>query len=146
MKSYKPDRRSLTTLKILVLAAAVLLIVMVRTFIKIYVLALILSIVFAAAAVIVVFAYLPHYFLNLSYCANESEIKKSSGVFFKASQSIKYSSIQYSTYISVPFSKFTGFNFIVFYVYGGRLILLFLKRSDADEILKNSGCLYCRED
>lgn len=83
MKSYKPDRRSLTTLKILVLAAAVLLIVLVRIFIKIYVLALILSIVFAAAAVIVVFAYLPHYFSNLSYCANESGIKKSSGVFFQ---------------------------------------------------------------
>jgi len=146
MKTYKPDKRSFTLLKVMVLSVSLLLIAAARIFIKIYILTLILSIVFASAALFVVFIYLPIYSSNLIYSADDKEIMKSSGVFFKTNQSIKYSSIQYSTSVSMPFSRFTGFNFIVFYVYGGKLILLFLSRSDAEEILKNSGCSYCREE
>jgi uncharacterized membrane protein YdbT with pleckstrin-like domain len=146
MKHYEPDKKSLATLKILILSVAVLLIVLSRLLIQIYVLMLVVSIIFALTAIIFAFLYLPMYFSHLSYCANENEIKKTSGVFFRTHQSIKFSSIQYSTYVTMPFSRFTGFNFIIFYVYGGRLFMLFLKKKDAEEILENSGCLYCREE
>ena len=146
MKSYTPDKGSLNVLRAGIIIAALVLIAAVKIFIKIYALMLVLSIIIAAAAIIVTALYLPAYFANLSYCANDKEIKKCSGVFFRTAQSIKYSSIQYSTFITTPFSKYTGLNFIVFYVYGGRFLMLFLKSSDAAEILKSSGRVYCREE
>lgn len=146
MKYYKPDKTSLVLLKGIILAVAAVLIIAVRVFIKIYVLMIVLSIIFALTAVALAFVYLPLYFSHLSYQANDKEIKKSNGVFFRTHKSIKYSSIQYSSFITMPFSRFTGFNFIIFYVYGGKLLLLFLSKDDAEEILERSGCLYCRED
>jgi uncharacterized membrane protein YdbT with pleckstrin-like domain len=111
-------------------------------FIKNPILVLIICLSISLLLIAVVFIYLPLYFSSLRYIADDTEIKKISGVFFKTSQSIKYSSIQYSTVVSSVFSKLIGFNFIIFYVYGGRIVLLFLKSNDMDEILKNSGCLY----
>lgn len=138
MISYNPDRRSLTILQVAVIAAIIILIIAVRFFIKIYWLRMMLSIVFAVAALIADFIYLPLYFSNLRYCATNSEIKKCSGVLFKTSQTIKYSSIQYSTIITTPFSKYTGLNFAVFYVYGGKFLMLFLKSGDLQDIIKKS--------
>ncbi|MBQ8298229.1 MAG: PH domain-containing protein [Ruminococcus sp.] len=146
MKLYKPDRRGLASLRILVLASAILLIAAVRLFIKIYPLMLTLSIIFALTAVYLVFVYMPLYFSRLSYSSDGIEIKKTSGVFFRTNQSIKYSSVQYSTFVTTPFSGLTGLNFIIFYVYGGKCLLLFLRKSDAQEILKQSGCLYIGEE
>lgn len=146
MKSYTPDKRSLTFLRIGVTVSALALIAAAKIFIKIYALMLTLSIIFAAAALVLMLAYLPMYFSVLSYSATDTEIRKCSGVFFKTVQSIKYSSIQYSTFVTTPFSKHTGLNFIVFYVYGGKFLMLFLKSSDAAEILKRSGSVYCREE
>lgn len=145
MKSYSPDKRSLTVLRIGATAAALILIAAVGIFIKIRVLRLVLSITFAAIGLIMIFFYLPMYFKRLSYCENGSEIKKTGGVFFKTSRSIKYSSIQYSTVITMPFSSHTGLNFIIFYVYGGKFLMLFLKKEDMQEILNSSGTLYGRE-
>ena len=84
------------------------------------------------------FVYLPLYFSSIKYTATETEIMKSSGVFIKTHQSVRYSSVQYTSVISSPFSQYTGLNFIVFFVYGGQLRLLFLKQSDAQEILRFS--------
>lgn len=143
MKSYAPDKRSTLILRIAVAVVATLIIILLRIFIKIHVLLLSLSIILAAAALVIIFIYLPLYFSHLDYYATESEIKKRSGVFFRKSQSIKYSSIQYSTVITMPLSAYTGLNFIVFYVYGGRFIMVFLKKEDMHEILEKSGSLYC---
>lgn len=146
MRSYAPDKRSLTVLRIAITVSALALIAAAKIFIKIYALMLTLSIIFAAAALALILAYLPKYFSALSYSATDKEIRKCSGVFFKTVQSIKYSSIQYSTFVTTPFSRHTGLNFIIFYVYGGKFLLLFLKSSDAGEILKSSGSVYCREE
>lgn len=144
MKSYAPDKRSLIILRIAITVSALALIAAAKIFIKIYALMMTLSIIFAAAALVLMLVYLPMYFSGLSYSATDTEISKCSGVFFKTVQSIKYSSIQYSTFVTTPFSRHTGLNFIIFYVYGGKFLLLFLKSSDAGEILKNSGSVYCR--
>lgn len=142
MKQYTPDKSSLTVLRAAAALSALLLMILTRIFIKIRILMLILTALFAGAALFLMFAYLPMYFNSLSYSADEIEIKKCSGVFFRTKQSIKYTSIQYCTAVTTPFSAYTGLNFIIFYVYGGRLILLFLKSPDIPEILKMSGTNY----
>ena len=43
--------------------------------------------------------------------------------------------MQYITSAKSLLSQYTGLNFIVFFVYGGQLRLLFLSRDDADEIM-----------
>ena len=50
-----------------------------------------------------------------------------------------YSTVQYTTVITTPFSQYTGLNFIVFFVYGGQLRLLFLNQEDALYILRKTG-------
>lgn len=146
MKTYKPDASSLHTLRLLIILISAVLIILIKLFIVIELLSFILIIVSAVVCAAFALFYLPMYFSRLSYQAGETEISKESGVFFRKSQTIKYSSIQYSGFITMPFSRTTGFNFIIFYVYGGRQVLLFLKKKDAEEILKLSGCPYGRED
>lgn len=139
MKSYTPDMRSMNFLRAVTALLALGLIIAVRLLVPVYSLMLTLSIILAAAAVIAMFIYIPMYFFALSYTADKSEIRKKSGVLFKKNQSVKFSSVQYSTLVTTPFSEYTGLNFIVFYVYGGRIILMYLKKSDVNEILALCG-------
>ena len=146
MKQYVPDRNCLSTLRILITAAAVLIIAAARYFLPIekLVFAITLGTVFIAC--LEMFVHLPLYFSSISYSASNTEVIKSSGVFIKVHQSIRYSSIQYTTVISSPFSQRTGFNFIIFFVYGGQLRLLFLKKSDVQEIISLSGSISVKGD
>lgn len=146
MKEFRPDNSSLHTLRLLIIMISAALMILIKIFIKIEILSFILIIASAVIGAAFALFYLPMYFSRLSYLAGDTEIKKESGVFFRKSQSVKYSSIQYSGFITMPFSRTTGFNFIIFYVYGGRQTLLFLKKKDAEEILRLSGCPYGQED
>lgn len=138
MKHYYPDKCCLTTLRIIIIFSVIILIGLVRYFIPAKFLVLSITIAVAVIAFFVMFVYLPLYFSSIKYTATETEIMKSSGVFIKTHQSVRYSSVQYTSVISSPFSQYTGLNFIVFFVYGGQLRLLFLKQSDAQEILRFS--------
>lgn len=146
MKQYYPDRHCLSTLRILITAAAVVLLAAVRYFVPIDLLVFVSTIVVVFIACFEMFIHLPMYFASISYTATDTEIMKSSGVFFKVHQSIRYSSIQYTTVITSPLSQYTGFNFIIFFVYGGQLRLLFLKQSDAKEIIEMSGGISVKGD
>lgn len=139
MKQYVPDKNCLTTLRIIIIFAVIILLAAIKYFIPIKLLAFGISIFIAAAAFFSMFIYLPLFFSSIKYTATETEIMKSSGVFIKIHQSVRYSSIQYTTVISSPFSQYTGLNFIVFFVYGGQLRLMFLRQNDAQEILRLSG-------
>ena len=138
MKHYYPDKGCLTTLMIIIIFSVIILLGLVRYFIPAKFLVLSITIAVAVIAFFVMFVYLPLYFSSIKYTATETEIMKSSGVFIKTHQSVRYSSVQYTSVISSPFSQYTGLNFIVFFVYGGQLRLLFLKQSDAQEILRFS--------
>lgn len=81
------------------------------------------------------FAYLPLFLKSIHYTVTDTEIIKSSGVVMRLHQSVRYASIQYVNVITTPFSQYTGLNFIICFVYGGQLRLLFLNHSDAKEIL-----------
>ncbi|MBQ6033955.1 PH domain-containing protein [Ruminococcus sp.] len=146
MKQYKPDRHCLTTMRLLITAAVVIVLWAVRYFIPIEKIVMLCIIVVIAIACFEMFVHLPMYFNSISYSATETEVTKSSGVFIKVHQSVRYSSIQYTTRITSPLSQHTGFNFIIFFVYGGQLRLLFLKRADADEIISLSGSISVKED
>lgn len=143
MKSYKPDRRSMNTLRAASAAAAIILITAFGLLIPIYSLMITLIAGAAAAAVIVIFVYLPMYFSSLSYTADEDEISKTSGAVFRKKQSVKLSSVQHYTLISTPLSERTGLNFIILYVYGGRIFMPYLSKADANEIIALSE-ISCR--
>ena len=146
MKQYIPDRHCLSTLRLLITLAVVLIILAVRYFIPVEKLDFIIMVAVIAIACFEMFIHLPLYFSSISYTATSTEIMKSSGVFIKVHQSVRYSSVQYTTVISSPLSQYTGFNFIIFFVYGGQLRLLFLKQSDAKEIIKMSGSIDIKGD
>lgn len=139
MKHYYPDRHCLSTLRIMITALSVIILAAAKYFIPIDKIVFIATLAVVFIASFEMFVHLPMYFSSISYSATDTEIMKSSGVFFKVHQSVRYSSIQYTTIVSSPFSQYTGFNFIIFFVYGGQLRLLFLKQSDAKEIIKLSG-------
>lgn len=146
MKQFYPDRHCLTTLRLLITAIVVIILFAVRYFIPVDKIVMLCIIVVIAIACFEMFVHLPMFFNSISYSATSTEVTKSSGVFIKVHQSVRYSSIQYTTVISSPFSQYTGFNFIIFFVYGGQLRLLFLKQSDAQEIIKLSGGVSVKGD
>lgn len=146
MKQYVPDRRCLSTLRLIITAIAVIIIAAARYFLPMDNVVFYITLGTIAVACFEMFVHLPLYFSSISYIATKSEVIKSSGVFIKVHQSVRYSSVQYTTVISSPFSQYTGFNFIIFFVYGGQLRLLFLKQADAKEIIRLSGTINIRGD
>lgn len=139
MKSFKPDKHALLTLRISITLISLLLFGAVTLYIPVKIVVLIFGIAIATVAIFAMFIYLPLYFSSLSYDSTDKEIIKHSGVYFKSHQSVLYSTVQYSTVITTPFSQYTGLNFVVFYVYGGQLRLMFLKQEDALYILRRTG-------
>ena len=133
-------------MRIMITALAVVIIAAVRYFIPIDKIVFYSTLIVILTACVEMFVHLPMYFNSISYTATDTEVMKSSGVFFKVHQSIRYTSIQYTTVVSSPFSQYTGFNFIIFFVYGGQLRLLFLKQSDAKEIIELSGGISVKGD
>ena len=133
-------------MRIMITALAVVIIAAVRYFIPIDKIVFYSTLIVILTACVEMFVHLPMYFNSISYTATDTEVMKSSGVFFKVHQSIRYTSIQYTTVVSTPFSQYTGFNFIIFFVYGGQLRLLFLKQPDAKEIIELSGGISVKGD
>lgn len=136
MKNYLPDKNCLVTLRIIITFISLILLIAVRYFITAKILVILISTIIGAAAFFIMFAYLPLFIKSVRYTVTENEIIKSSGVIMRFHQSVHYSSIQYTNIITTPFSQYTGLNFIVCFVYGGQLRLLFLNHRDAREILK----------
>jgi len=140
MKKYRPDKNGLFVLRIIIAIVSVLLILVVKHYIPVDILVIIISTAVLTTAVFMIFIYFPLYFSSLSYESSETEIIKHSGVFIKTHQSVRYSQVQYTTVASTPFSQYTGFNFVIFFVYGGQLRLMFLNQKDALEILSRTNC------
>lgn len=139
MKHYEPDRSGLTTLRVIITIVSVGLLAAARIFIPWRLVMIISSAFVAAVALFLMLIYLPMYFTSITYTVTRSEIIRKSGVFIKFRQSVRFSSIQYTTVVSTPLAQYTGFNFIIFFVYGGQFRLLFLEQKDAKEILEISG-------
>ncbi len=135
MKNYLPDKNCLFTLRISIIVVSLVLITAVNYFFTARVLVILIDTIIGAGAFFIMFAYLPLFLKSIHYMITDTEIIRSSGVMIKLHQSVKYSSIQYVNVITTPFSQYTGLNFIICFVYGGKLSLLFLNHNDAKEIL-----------
>ncbi|MCQ2490748.1 MAG: PH domain-containing protein [Ruminococcus sp.] len=139
MRSFKPDRHALLTLRLAIAALSLLLLCAVRIYITMDIVLLIISIAILTIDIFFICIYLPLYFRSLSFDATDKEITKHSGVYFRSHQSVLYSTVQYTTVVTTPFSQYTGLNFVVLYVYGGQLRLMFLKQEDAMYVLRRTG-------
>lgn len=136
MKKYRPDRRGLATLRIVILAVTAGMILAVNYIVPLRKVSLIADISLAAVSLGLMFIYLPLYFSSVSYLVTSDEIIRSSGVLVKFHQSIKLPLVQHSMVITTPFSKFTGMNFLLFFALGGQINLMFLSYEDMMEILR----------
>lgn len=139
MKNFKPERKALNALRIIILIVSVVLIGGLKIYIPVDIVFMIFAVAIVMTDIVMIFIYLPIYFSSLSYDMTDEKIVKHSGVFFKSHQSIRFSTVQYSTVVTTPLSNKTGLNFVVLFVYGGNLRLVFLKEDDAMEILRRCG-------
>ena len=88
------------------------------------------------AYVVFLIIILPLWYRTVCYTVSADEIVLRSGLFFQNTTYIKMSSVQYTTAIRMPLSKYTSFNFLLINAYGGRLMMSFLSHSDLTEIDK----------
>lgn len=89
---------------------------------------------FAVIYILYILIFLPLWYNNARYYVTDKDIVARTGVLVKNVQYMKLSAVQYTTKISAPFSRHSGFNFIVFNGYGGRMMFTFLSQTDSDEI------------
>ena len=151
MKKYYADKRSLKFLRVMTFLLIICIIIGLKyllyyleshfpqyfdipriTVPEIIIWAFIILLV--TAYVIFLLIILPLWYRSVSYTLSDDEITIRSGIFFKNITFIKMSSVQYTTAISMPFSKYTSFNFLLISAYGGRLVCFFLSSSDIEEI------------
>lgn len=133
MKKIFPDGNAGTFLKIVIFVIVLLIVCAVWLFIPVY--ALWITIILAAVSIILDCIYIPLYFRNLRYEMDGERIIRYSGVFFRSIKTAEFSAVRYTTLLTTPFSKHTGLNFAVLFLYGGRLRLSFLSESDVREII-----------
>ena len=142
MRHFYPDKKSIRLMQIIISAIGLILFFIVKHYIHSKEVLFITGIIIVSLCICIVFIYLPLYFSSLKYTVTNTEIIRTSGVFIKVHQSVLFSSIQYATVIKTFLSGYTGLNFIIFFVFGGRFRLMFLSRNDTDEILRLSGTAY----
>ncbi|MGN0666729.1 MAG: PH domain-containing protein [Huintestinicola sp.] len=93
-------------------------------------------ILFAAVYVIFILILLPMWYKRIRYTITDSEIITHTGLISTTHRIMKLSAVQSSSYVSMPLSKFTGFNFITINALGGRIVLMFLSDKDSRRVMK----------
>ncbi len=153
MKKYYSDRRSLNFLRVFTLLLIICIIIALKYLLYFLqarypeyfalakftvpeIIIWIFIILLVTAYVVFLMIILPLWYRSVSYTISSDEIILRSGVFFKNTTYVKISAVQYTTTISMPFSRFTGFNFLLINAYGGQLVMMFLSHSDMEEIYK----------
>ena len=139
----KPGKAVLPLFQLISAAFTVAVVFVAYTYIPVRIIMLIVCGVFTAAGAFIVFIYFPLWFSHLQYSIDSETITKKSGAIFRFERTVKFSSIQFCDIISTPFSSHTSLNFLVLNVYGGKMLLLFLKKSELDLILHRTGKDYC---
>lgn len=135
MRHYRPDKRCLRAIQIFIAVLGIFFtapIAYISSFSKISAVA---GLIIMTVASLTVTLYLPLHFNSIKYTATDLEFTVTKGVFIKRKQTIKFSSIQYTTVISFPLPKLASFNSVIFFVYGGKLKVSYLSVSDLREII-----------
>lgn len=139
MKKFRPDKNALLTMRIIISTITMALILVVRLYIPITVIVGIIAAALGTVCIFLIFVYLPLYFSSVCYDLTDEMITRHGGAFMKSHKSVRLSKIQYTTVITTPFSRYTSMNFVILFVYGGQLRMLFLNLDEAMEILKITG-------
>lgn len=71
-----------------------------------------LMIIFAAIYVVFIVILLPMWYKSIRYVITDDEIISYTGIFTRTYRIMKISSVQHAVRVSLPLSKYTGFNFI----------------------------------
>lgn len=87
-----------------------------------------------AAAMLLSFLVLPLYFRLLSVSVSATQVTVTAGIFFRRTQSVRLDRVQFVQLLSGPFHGMLGLNFVTLFVYGGRLTVPFLHRTDFTEL------------
>lgn len=80
------------------------------------------------------FFYVPFCLQRIHITVTDTKILIDSGVFLMRSRSLLLRSLQLSSVIYTPLSRYTGLNFVPLHAYGSTLLLPFLSKSDAMEL------------
>lgn len=137
MKEYSADLSAMKLLQIIVCILAALLIFACAKFLFRWTVVMwILIILFSAVAVIISFFCMPLYFSHLRYIVTANQVTVCTGMFSRQEQSIRLQSVQFAQVITGPFDGIFGLNFMILYVYGGSLMIFFLKKSDRLELIE----------
>lgn len=136
MKQYSADRHAQYTLQIATPILAVVLMILVWYFLAFlpHWILWTLTVIFAAAAVLLSTLLLPMWFCTVSYTVSDTHITKRCGILFIQEQTMRTQALQFSSTFRIPGSGKTGMNFIPLHAYGGTVFLAFLSKSDAAEI------------
>ena len=95
--SFKPEKNALNTLRVLIIVISVIFIGVVKIYVPVDIVVIIFAVAVILTDIFVMFVYLPLYFASLSYEMTDEKIIRHSGVFMKVHQSVRYSTVQYST-------------------------------------------------
>lgn len=151
MKKYYADKRSLNFLRVVIFLIIICITIAIKyllyylegrypeyylptKFTVPEIIAWILIAVLITAYVVFLFIILPMWYRSVCYIVSADEIIIKSGVIFSSTTYVKISSVQYTTTVKCPLSKYTSFNFLLINAYGGRLIMMFLSSSDLEKI------------
>ncbi|MBE6875449.1 MAG: PH domain-containing protein [Ruminococcus sp.] len=135
LKEYSADLSAMKLLQVIVCLLASLLIFASTKFLSRWaVIMWALIIVFVLTAVVLSFFCMPLYFSNLRCIVTSSQVTVRTGMFFQREQSIRLQSVQFVQLITGPWDGLLGLNFMILYVYGGSLMIFFLKKSDRCEL------------
>ena len=135
LKEYSADLSAMKLLQIMVcLLAAVLIFASAKFLYRWPLVMWILIGLFAVTAIILSFLCMPLYFSNLRCIVTANQVTVRTGMFFRREQSIRLQSVQFVQTITGPWNGILGLNFIILYVYGGSLMIFFLKKTDRQEL------------
>ncbi len=135
MKEYSADLSAMKLLQITVCLLAALLIFASARFLSRWAVVMwVLIGLFAVTAVLLSFFCMPLYFSNLRCIVTANQVTVRTGMFFRREQSIRLQSVQFVQLITGPWDGILGLNFMILYVYGGSLMIFFLKKSDRREL------------
>lgn len=90
-----------------------------------------------AVYILYVLIYLPIWCKGAEFYIYNEGIGSKTGILFKSRKYISLKSIQSVTFMHVPFSNRTGFNFIRFSGYGSRAVFILISQKDAYEIVSH---------
>ena len=95
-----------------------------------------LMIIFAAVYVVFIVILLPMWYKSIRYVINYDEIISYTGIFTRTYRIMKISSVQHAVRVSLPLSRYTGFNFIILNALGSNMPVLFLSDKDCTDIME----------